>query len=282
MYYMYHIPGKKIGVTRNLNTRVTLIQGYKEGEYEVLEQSEDIDYISDREIELQKSYGYKVDRQKYNNLIKSNKMEINVTESTTTFPVPKKKLKGRLMDQVGLKWQTTHGEFELNTDSIQWILRNSNISMFNDKRCFIYNKAFSEFCKSIDVSSEFLNKDTLLTGALSTVTPVPIIITKPNKVKELKIFKKIRSWATERGLYVSGDPITQYVKLQEEAGELAQALLKDDQPEVIDAIGDMVVVLTNLAHQRGVSIEKCINDAYKVISKRKGKMVNGTFVKETL
>tara|TARA_R110001632_G_scaffold5474_3_gene22156 strand:+ start:1010 stop:1849 length:840 start_codon:yes stop_codon:yes gene_type:complete len=279
---MYHIPGKKIGVTRNLNTRVTLIQGYKEGEYEVLEQSEDIDYISDREIELQKSYGYKVDRQKYNNLIKSNKMEINVTESTTTFPVPKKKLKGRLMDQIGLKWQTTHGEFELNTDSIQWILRNSNISMFNDKRCFIYNKAFAEFCKSIDVSSEFLNKDTLLTGALSTVTPVPVIITKPKKVKELKMFKKIRSWATERGLYVSGDPITQYVKLQEEAGELAQALLKDDQPEVIDAIGDMVVVLTNLAHQRGVSIEKCINDAYKVISKRKGKMVNGTFVKETL
>ena len=45
MYYLYHIPGKKIGVTRNLNTRVTLIQGYKENEYEVLEQSDDIDYI---------------------------------------------------------------------------------------------------------------------------------------------------------------------------------------------------------------------------------------------
>ena len=57
MYYLYHIPGKKIGVTRDLNTRVTLIQGYKENEYEVLEQSDDIDYISDREIELQKSYG---------------------------------------------------------------------------------------------------------------------------------------------------------------------------------------------------------------------------------
>ena len=54
MYYLYHIPGKKIGVTRDLNTRVTLMQGYKENEYEVLEQSEDIDYISDREIELQK------------------------------------------------------------------------------------------------------------------------------------------------------------------------------------------------------------------------------------
>ena len=68
MYYLYHIPGKKIGVTRNLNTRVTLIQGYKENEYEVLEQSEDINYISDREIELQKSYGYKTDIHKYNNL----------------------------------------------------------------------------------------------------------------------------------------------------------------------------------------------------------------------
>ncbi len=56
MYYLYHIPGKKIGVTRDLNNRVTLVQGYKENEYEVLEQSNDIDYISDREIELQKSY----------------------------------------------------------------------------------------------------------------------------------------------------------------------------------------------------------------------------------
>ena len=74
MYYLYHIPGKKIGVTRDLNTRVTLVQGYKEGEYEVLEQSEDIEYISDREIELQKSYGYRVDLKPYKKLF--NKMKI--------------------------------------------------------------------------------------------------------------------------------------------------------------------------------------------------------------
>ena len=92
MYYLYHIPGKKIGVTRDLNTRVTLIQGYKEGEYEVLEQSDDIGYISDREIELQKSYGYKVDRKLYKNLF--NKMKINATEQTSTFPMPLNKLKG--------------------------------------------------------------------------------------------------------------------------------------------------------------------------------------------
>jgi len=234
------------------------MQGYKEGEYEVLEQSEDIDYISDREIELQKSYGYKVDRQSYKNLInKNNPMKVNVTEQTTTFPYPLNKLKGNLMDNKGIKWDTDRGVFGIDEETIKWISKNAVTSMFNKNRCYIYNKAYA---------NEFIKE-------------------KPKAVekdKELKIFKKIRSWATDRGLYVSGDPITQYVKLQEEAGELAQALLKDDQPEVIDAIGDMVVVLTNLAHQRGVTIEKCINDAYKVISKRKGKMINGTFVKETL
>ena len=50
--------------------------------------------------------------------------------------------------------------------------------------------------------------------------------------------------------------------------------------EVIDAIGDIVVVLTNLAHLRGVHIETCIAEAYSVIVNRKGKMINGTFVKD--
>ena len=94
-YYLYHIPSKKIGVTRNLNKRVTQQQGYKPGEYEVLESSEDIDYISKKEIELQKSFGYKKDTKLYKNLFK---MKINVTEQTTTFPVPLTKLRGRLRD----------------------------------------------------------------------------------------------------------------------------------------------------------------------------------------
>ena len=143
MYYLYHIPGKKIGVTRNLNNRVTLIQGYKEGEYEVLEQSDDIDYISDREIELQKSYGYKVDIKKYKNL-KFNKMKINATEQTSTFPCPLNKLKGQLMDNIGFKWKTSHGEFEITEKNIPWIMQNAKTSMFNNDRSYIYNKAFYE------------------------------------------------------------------------------------------------------------------------------------------
>ena len=53
-YCIYHIPGKKIGVTNNLEERVTRQQGYTEDEYEVLDMSDDISYISHREIELQK------------------------------------------------------------------------------------------------------------------------------------------------------------------------------------------------------------------------------------
>ena len=70
MYNIYHIPGKKIGVTRNLNKRVTEQQGYAPEEYEVLFTSDDIELYIRQEIELQKSYGYKVDRQTYKNLIK--------------------------------------------------------------------------------------------------------------------------------------------------------------------------------------------------------------------
>ena len=81
-------------------------------------------------------------------------------------------------------------------------------------------------------------------------------LTVPDYNKSQMMFNKIRTWAETIEVYMKkGNVMVQYVKLQEEAGELAKALLKDDQPEVIDAIGDMVVVLTNLAHQRGVYIE---------------------------
>ena len=259
MYYLYHIPGKKIGVTRDLNTRVTLIQGYKPSEYEVLDQSDDVDYISDKEIELQKSYGYKVDRKKYKNLFK--KMKINVTEQTSTFAMPLNKLKGHLMDNIGMSWETSHGTFELDMQTIKWIIDNAKMSMYNDKRSYIYNKAFAEYFKAV---RDLKNNSMQI----------------PDYTKSQMMFNRIRSWAQERGLYDKGNTMTQYVKLQEEAGELAKALLKDDQPEVIDAIGDMVVVLTNLAHQRGVYIEECIQTAYEVINKRTGKMINGTFVKD--
>lgn len=93
-------------------------------------------------------------------------------------------------------------------------------------------------------------------------------------------FESIRHWAEQRGIYEKGDPKTQYLKLIEETGELAKAILKNDEEEFVDAIGDCVVVLTNLAKLKGYNIEDCINSAYDVIAKRTGRMSNGTFVKD--
>lgn len=93
-------------------------------------------------------------------------------------------------------------------------------------------------------------------------------------------FEPIRQWATEKGIYEKGDPKTQLIKLMEEMGELSVSVLKQKDEEFKDAIGDCVVVLTNLAKLKGFDIEECINAAYEVIAKRTGKMVNGTFVKD--
>jgi len=258
MYTIYHIPGKKIGVTRNLNSRVTKQQGYKPGEYEVLFSTDDISKISQKEIELQKSYGYKVDRQSYKNLItKNKKMNINATEQTSTFPVPLNKLKGQLMDNLDLSWETSHGKFTITNENIPWIMANARTSMFNDNRCYVYNKALLE---SINVTTE------------NCVT----------KSKDCERFDLIRQWALERGIYDTGNSHTQYVKLMEEAGELAAALLTKDAYEIKDAIGDIVVVLTNLAVLEGMQIENCIDAAYDEIANRTGTMLNGTFVKTGL
>ena len=263
-YYLYHIPGKKIGVTRNLEERVHKQQGYHEGEYTILAESEDISEISTLEIQMQRAFGYKVDRQLYKNL-KCNKMElkINVTEQTTTFPCPLNKLKGQLMEQIGMKWTTIDGDVTLTPESIKWVVANAKTSMYNDERCYVYNKAFARW---------FDNNDSYpRTGALS---PTGLRQAKPS------YFNLIREWANERGLYDKGDTKTQSLKLVEEVGEICRAILKGNDSDVEDGIGDAVVVLTNLAELQGTSIEHCIEMAYNEIKDRKGKMHNGTFKKD--
>lgn len=96
----------------------------------------------------------------------------------------------------------------------------------------------------------------------------------------LNRFEDIRRWAEERNLIKGSDPKSQFVKLAEEMGELANAIAKDKADEYFDAIGDMVVVLTIMAAQYAVPIEGCIEDAWNVIKDRKGRMVDGMFVKE--
>ena len=266
MYHVYHVFGKKIGVTRNINHRLSDRQGYSPEEYEILDSSEDIDYISRRELELQEQYGYKKDIRTYKEVIKNrteyksklNQMVLNVTEQTTTFPCPISNLRNNLMDNLGMEITTDLGNYKITPVFVDWIVSNANTSMFNPNRSYVYNKALAKFNKTIE---EFKQEET---------------DDEPN------VYDLIRKWAKDRGIYDDGDLKTQYIKLQEESGELAKAILKEDKVEFIDAIGDMVIVLTNLAALGGLDIEDCIVSAYTVIAKRKGKMSNGTFVKQTL
>ena len=274
-YAIYHIPGVKIGVTNNIKYRVEEQQGYTEDEYEILEMSDDIDYISKRELYLQERYGYRIDRQLYknlfnNNFIELNNMDINVTEMTTTFPCPVNKLKGRHMDNIGMSWKTIAGHVTITEKSIEWIMSNVKSSQYTSARCYVYNKAFARY---FDNNASYL--DPRVAKALQDKE---VCDTACDDCGE-NIFDCIRIWANERGLYDKGDVKTQYIKLMEETGEIGRAILKNDTAELVDGIGDAVVVLTNLAELAGIPIEECIQEAYNVIAKRKGKMINGTFVK---
>ena len=293
IYYIYHIPGKKIGVTTNLKSRVEDQQGYGPGEYEVLARRHDITQAAKYEAMYQRMYGYPVDIVPYDKLNcnknKLNKMKVNVTEQTTTFPCPADKLKGRLMDSIGMRWMTEHGEFMITPATIKWIMSNVKTSMFNAERSYVYNKAFARFYDNHDAYDQYDGKT--LAGGMSeqkvpeccdeynpcTCKSEPEFARRP---KQKTQFDLIREWARQRGLYDSGDSKTQALKLVEEVGEICRAVLKNDRHEIIDGIGDCVVVLTNLAELIDMPIEDCIEVAYAEISNRTGKMVNGTFKKD--
>jgi NTP pyrophosphatase (non-canonical NTP hydrolase) len=99
-------------------------------------------------------------------------------------------------------------------------------------------------------------------------------------MKTYEDFVRIRGWAHARNLVSGSTTDKQFTKLVEEIGELAGGLARKDPVKVMDGIGDAVVVLTILAEQMGVTIEACIEMAYDEIKDRKGRMIDGVFVKE--
>jgi NTP pyrophosphatase (non-canonical NTP hydrolase) len=93
-------------------------------------------------------------------------------------------------------------------------------------------------------------------------------------------FENIRQWAEDRNLIEGSRPVNQISKLLEEMGELATGVNKNKIDLIADGIGDSIVVLTILAKQCDLNIEDCIDLAWNEIKDRKGRMVDGIFVKE--
>lgn len=98
------------------------------------------------------------------------------------------------------------------------------------------------------------------------------------------LIDKINEWADSRGLKQADSKI-QWMRITEEVGEIRDVLLKptkftEPQAALKDAIGDTLVTIIVLAHQLDLDVTECLSIAYEEIKNRKGKMVNGTFVKE--
>lgn len=112
-----------------------------------------------------------------------------------------------------------------------------------------------------------------------------VIVEKEPRYTVSDLITKINHWADERNLK-QADPKIQWMRVTEEVGEIRDVLLKptkfnEPQTALKDAIGDTLVTIIVLAHQLDLDVTECLNIAYEEIKNRKGKIVNGTFVKES-
>ena len=268
IYTVYHLPQlEKVGCTNNFERRM------KEQDVEPLEEyikfKGTLEEASFVEEELRKFYKYKPD-----------------SNMTYLEKVRKTKSEDKHANKV---WMDSHfvGWNELpkgasKGDLSASIAQYDSIHLTTKGGSFVFTRdQYPELAKKAKKSQhrDFYWSTTNLEAIGTEVKDENIRSTDNNGSESIKEFEQIRQWAIERGLYEKGDPKTQYLKLQEEAGEVARAILKDDKPEIIDGLGDVLVVLINLSHLCGLRLEDCLAEAYSVISKRKGKMINGTFVK---
>ena len=275
MYTVYHLPQlEKVGCTNNFERRM------KEQDVEPLDEYRKfvgtLEEASFVEEELRKFYKYKPDsNMTYLGKFSGKKTKKNgksITKEWTKthsigwnelpFKSPKSDLEASMNKYNNITFKTKVGTFEFDSSDIPSLVRKAKQSQFDTGDWYWQTTTL----KAIENES---NQETVENGPCA----------HGNRIPE---FDQIREWASEKGIYAKGDPKTQLVKLVEEQGEFAKAILNDDQPEIIDALGDMLVVLINLSELSGYKLEECLESAYNVIKKRTGKMIDGTFVKDTL
>ena len=113
---------------------------------------------------------------------------------------------------------------------------------------------------------------------------IPFLLGYDTEGKFSALITAVNNWADKRNLK-QADPKIQWMRITEEVGEIRDVLLKptkftEPQAALKDAIGDTLVTIIVLAHQLDLDVTECLSVAYEEIKNRKGKMVNGTFVKE--
>lgn len=94
-----------------------------------------------------------------------------------------------------------------------------------------------------------------------------------------ELVKLVEEWSKEKRLD-KAEPEKQMLKVIEEVGEVVAALARNNENDLRDGIGDVVVTLIILAMQNNMDLYECVNQAYSEIKNRQGEMINGAFVKE--
>ena len=93
-----------------------------------------------------------------------------------------------------------------------------------------------------------------------------------------KLIQSVTQWHKDRNLIEGSDDKSQTLKLLQELGELSDSVCKE-RP-ILDDIGDMLVVMINICERNNITLDECLQVAYNDIKDRKGRMVDGVFVKE--
>lgn len=96
-----------------------------------------------------------------------------------------------------------------------------------------------------------------------------------------ELHEAIIQWAEDRNMISPKNATRQYMKVSEEHGELSAGINKNDKEKIKDSLGDSLVTLIILAQDLNFDLLDCLNSAYNVIKDRKGKTINGVFIKET-
>lgn len=301
-YTVYHIPGVKVGVTTNLARRAEQL-GYKRHQLQHLYSTLNVDAAAEMERTYQIKFGYPVDQIKYDRQMeiknKLDNMKIYVSELTVTFPFNRSEaseLRRELVEQ-GILLHVEDQNILVTEPIADWIIDNLKVSKFSNQS-FVYIKSLLRFVYRLETVKEpqpimvleesegEWNHKVDNTDKSEDNLIEPEFIAKTDVYRggtnAIPAFSKVRAWASNRGIYEKGDVKTQLIKLYEEAGETSKAILNEDRKETIDGIGDMATVLINLAHLAGTSLEECLDAAWNEIKNRKGKMENGTFIKETV
>ena len=123
-----------------------------------------------------------------------------------------------------------------------------------------------------DMQNGSYEESTTCTESCSETVVIPVNLTD-------ELIGKITQWHHDRNLIEGATDKDQYCKLIQEAGELSDSICKGKS--VADDIGDMMVVLINIAERNGLSLADCLSKAWDDIKDRKGRMQDGVFIKES-